>query len=163
MQGSGIVTRKPLLLLDIDGVLNPTVTNPPPGYTSNLLNGHQFHVSDMHLERLRKLAPSADFAWASTWEDVANASVGVALELPHLSFIRFGDDRTADTWKLPYVDQFVSNRALIWAEDNLYLDAFTWAEQRASPTLLVKPSSSVGLTEAHFDQIDDFVGQLGRN
>lgn len=154
------MTARPLLLLDVDGVLNPVTSSPPPGYRTVEVNGYRFHVSDLHRERLGRLVPSVDLVWASTWERAAKESIGPALHLPDSPVIRFAPDRVADTWKLPDVDRYVGTRPLIWIEDNLFGDAYEWAKNRSSPTLLIKPPATVGLTPDHFDQIDAFVAEL---
>jgi len=39
---------------------------------------------------------------------------------------------------------------------DLYLDAHKWADHRDVPTLLIRTSSSVGLTKEHVDQLKAF-------
>ncbi len=154
------MSAKPLLLLDIDGVLNPTTSSPPPGYRTTEVAGYRFHMSDMHRDRLGRLLPSADIVWATTWEHAANESIGPALGLPNCPVVRFTGNRESDTWKLPYVERYAGERPLVWVEDNLFSDAHHWANERPSPTLLVQPSGAVGLTTQHFDEIDTFLTQL---
>ena len=77
------------------------------------------------------------------------------LELGQLAVIEFNRG-TVDTWKLPSVQEFIGNRPAAWIDDDLYLDAHKWADERHEPTLLVNASSSVGLTKEHVGQLKTF-------
>lgn len=90
--------------------------------------------------------------WATTWEHSANEAMSPVLGLGQLPVIEF-DRGSGDTWKLPSVQEFVSDHAMAWVDDGLYIDAFTWAREREEPTLLIRTSSSVGMTADHFDQL----------
>ncbi|MBT8241207.1 MAG: hypothetical protein KJN63_08270 [Acidimicrobiia bacterium] len=157
---SGEETKRPLLLLDVDGVLNPLAMTPPPGFSVQWIDGYEVAISARHQRWLNELAQSFDLAWATTWEQSANESIGPLLGLDELPVIRFDGERTGDTWKLEAVKAFVGDRSLVWIDDELYLDAYEWSRTRDAPTLLVCPSSSVGMTLGHFDQICQFRDEL---
>jgi len=65
---------KPVLLLDVDGVLNP-FPDRPAGYTE-----HHFFpgdtepvlLADFHRAWLHELAEVYELVWASAWGDAAN-------------------------------------------------------------------------------------------
>jgi hypothetical protein len=61
-----------------------------------------------------------------------------------------------ETWKLGDVALFVGNRPLAWVDDDLFGDAFAWADKRAAPTLLIRTSPSVGLTEQDVSRLEGF-------
>lgn len=149
-------TGRPLLLLDVDGVLNPLANRPPPGFRLQRIDGYEVALSAQHQRWLSELAQSFDLAWATTWEQSANESIGPLLGLPEIPVVRFVGERAGDTWKLETVRRFVGDRPLVWIDDELFLDAYEWARTRDAPTLLIRPSSSVGMTSAHFDQICQF-------
>lgn len=153
-------TGRPLLLLDVDGVLNPLANRPPPGFFVQWIDGYEVAISDRHRQWLSELAQSFELRWATTWEDSANESIGPLLGLPELPVVRFVAERTGDTWKLEAVQAVVGNRALVWIDDELFLDAYEWARTRQAPTLLIRPSSSVGLTSNHFDQVCQFRDEM---
>ncbi len=74
---------RPLLLLDVDGPLNPYAApwfrerRPEGGYEMRYLtlgSGRSYWVAlnRWHGERLSELAEVCDLAWASTWQEDAN-------------------------------------------------------------------------------------------
>ena len=157
-QHSGI--EQPLLLLDVDGVLNPLALRPPPGFSVQWIDGYEVALSGKHREWLGELVRSFELVWATTWEDSANESIGPLLGLPELPVVRFSGERTGDTWKLEAVRSAVGDRPLVWIDDELFLDAYEWAQGRDAPTLLIRPSSSVGMTASHFDEICRFRDEI---
>lgn len=146
---------KPLLLLDIDGVFSPFGAGPPPGYQRTQLGDYEVVWNPLHVEWLAELAALFDFVWATTWEHDANQALSPILGLPELPVIEF-ERGTGDTWKLPSVREFVDHRVMAWIDDDLYLDAFAWAKERAEPTLLVRTRSSVGMTRDDVEELMSF-------
>jgi hypothetical protein len=151
---------KPYLLLDIDGVLSPFGAGPPPGFTRQTFGEYEVVWSVQHREWLSQLASFFELVWATTWEHSANEAMSPVLGLPALPVIEF-ERGTGDTWKLPSVRQFVAGRPTAWIDDDLYLDAFTWARDRAEPTLLVRTSSSVGMVQHQFEELLAFADSVG--
>jgi HAD domain in Swiss Army Knife RNA repair proteins len=154
---------KPYLLLDVDGVLNPIGGGPPPGYTRQETNGFQVTWSIRHREWLKNLSSYFEMVWATTWEHLANESIGPLLDLPKLAVIEFTSPRHGDTWKLTDVKRFVGERACAWVDDALFGDAQRWADDRDAPTLILRPSPSVGLTEAHASDLEFFGRSLAED
>ena len=91
---------------------------------------------------------------------LSKQSIGPLLGLPELPVVRFSGERTGDTWKLEAVRSAVGDRPLVWIDDELFLDAYEWARGRDAPTLLIRPSSSVGMTASHFDEICRFRDEI---
>jgi hypothetical protein len=60
------------------------------------------------------------------------------------------------TRKLPAVRDFVGERAVAWVDDEFYEDAFEWAAGRSPPTLLIRTSAAVGLTEEEVEWLRAF-------
>jgi hypothetical protein len=149
-------TERPLLLLDVDGVLNPLAARPPPGFTALQIDGYEVAISARHRMWLQELVLSFELVWATTWEGAANESVGPLLGLPELPVVTFEGERIGETWKLGAVRAFVGDRPLVWIDDELFADARDWADHRPAPTLLIRPASSVGMTAAHFNQVCQF-------
>lgn len=61
--------------------------------------------------------------------------------------IEFDRDSEDTTWKLPDVRRFVGDRPVAWIDDDLWEDAFEWAEERSSATLLIRVAPHRALPE----------------
>jgi hypothetical protein len=148
---------RPYLLLDVDGVLNPLAPKRPPGFLRFELSGFEVFLSKRHGTQLNALARWFDLVWATTWEHDAPLLIAPALGLPrNLPVIEFDRGRVDETWKLHAVRDFVGDRPFAWVEDELGPDAFSWAEQRESQTLLIQTDPIVGLIDEHFTRLESF-------
>lgn len=131
---------KPLLLLDVDGPLNPFLADtPPPGYvdfavTPTSWGGPPLPVvlNPGHGPALLALADVFDLVWATAWEDGANADIAPLIGLPSLPVIEFGIDyeKVRDDairfgvgnrlhWKSPAVAAYTAGRPFVWFDDEL--------------------------------------------
>ncbi|MDY7100890.1 MAG: hypothetical protein S0880_06850 [Actinomycetota bacterium] len=66
---------RPLLLLDVDGVLNPfAAAEPPAGYVDHTLfpGEEPVRVNPAHGRWITELGGAMDLAWATGWNDEAN-------------------------------------------------------------------------------------------
>lgn len=139
----------PLLLLDVDGVLNPyAAPGCPPGYTE-----HDFfpgedpvRICTGHGQWLAELATRFQLVWATAWEVHANRLLAPLLQLPDLPVIRFQPDSFQPFDKLPWVIEYAMDRPLAWIDDMLTEEAHDWAARRATPTLLIDIDPAEGLT-----------------
>jgi hypothetical protein len=170
-----------LLLLDVDGPLNPWAAPPddrPEGYVE-----HRFRLSrwrrraalrvwlnPRHGTELTALAErtGVELAWATTWGHEANRLFGPVLGLPPLPVIEFAGPQsdTLPTWKYPAVARFARGRPLAWLDDDFALyasarDAFL-ARRHASgmPTLLVPVDPHVGLTGSELASVETWLSSL---
>jgi len=93
-----MTSRPPLLLLDVDGVLNPFAAPAcPPGYTE-----HDFFPGEepvrlclAHGSWLQELGTRFQIVWASAWGPDANRLLAPLLQLPDLPVIAFPPGRNA--------------------------------------------------------------------
>jgi hypothetical protein len=153
--------QKPLLLIDVDGVLNPWVRGGDPipeGYITHRVGGQIVLLADHHGEWLRELADHFDLAWVTTWEAEADALIAPIIDapagLPYISFHERTDDGW--TWKLPAVRRFVEDRPVACLDDDPGPDADEWATSRTAPTLLVMPDPELGWTREECDELIAF-------
>ena len=150
-----VTASLPLLLLDVDGVLNPYVAPAcPPGYTE-----HKFfpgedpvRICAAHGAWLRELATRYEIVWATAWEDGANQLLAPLLQLPDLPVIRFPRVPFHPRDKLPPIIRFAERRPLAWIDDALTPEAHSWAAKRRIPTLLISIDPAEGLTRRAADQ-----------
>jgi hypothetical protein len=141
---------RPLLLVDIDGVISLFAfeEGPPTEGSFHSIDGIFHFLSSAAAEHLLRLAPMFEVAWASGWEEKANEYLPHLLDLPklpHLSFER-RVGRTNAHWKLDAIDAFAGERPLAWIDDAFNDACHRWAEVREAPTLLVQTMPASGLT-----------------
>ncbi|MFF1820997.1 HAD domain-containing protein [Kribbella sp. NPDC058245] len=152
---------RPLLLLDVDGPLNPYRAKAiPPGYVRHeIVEGEKTWVvllNPQHGVELNTLAGSFELVWATTWEHGANRLLGPLLGLPELPVIiwppRESMTRTRrGSWKTPYIAEWAADRAFAWVDDevNRY-DRFYLDNAHGPAHLAHRVEPHVGLTAADF-------------
>ncbi|AUY48623.1 hypothetical protein EH183_06350 [Streptomyces sp. CB01881] len=155
---------KPLLFLDVDGVLNPVCPGPDGDFDAHTLLGHTVLLSARHGSWLRELAEAYELVWATTWEEHANTHVAPAIGLPELPVVRFtgylpqpGDPRvplmelfSARKWA-PLL-RYAAGRPFAWIDDvipgRLVRNAF-WRRDR----VLLRIDPGEGLERRHVDRL----------
>ncbi len=166
--------ERPLLLLDVDGPLNPYGATrgdvdkhrmPLPYYVRRML-GFRVFLSKVHGELLNAFAEEHDveLVWATTWEHDANRLIGKFIGLPHLPVIEFGKHPgSIRGWKYPAVLAYAADRPVAWLDDDFDLadpvaarDEFL-ADRGDLPTLLHHVSPSVGLTSTDLDAVAEWL------
>lgn len=146
---------RPLLLLDVDGVLVVV-----PGLSDDVGSDPALTLPPGAGEWFAQLAEAFDIVWATTWIDMANRVVAPRLGLPPLPAIAFRLDARAPTSKLRSVIDSVGDRPCAWLDDDLHEDADTWAAGREVPTLLIHVEGGTGLTRRHVDRLLGWAAML---
>lgn len=163
-----------LVLLDVDGPLNPFAAKPdtlPPGYAEHRVRLSRWHrkpqlrlwLNPTHGPRLTALAErtGAELVWATTWEHRANRQIAPVIGLPELPVIYFGEPRVDSAWKYPVVARYAQGRPLLWFDDDFDLyprarDEFLGG-RAGLPTELVRVNPRTGLTEAEFAHAESWL------
>jgi hypothetical protein len=149
---------KPLLLVDIDGVISlfagaggDPLAAPFAGRAGSFhsIDGMPHFLSATAAAHLLDLRRHFELVWCSGWEEKANEHLPHLLGLPpSLPFLRFerGVGRSNAHWKLAAIDAYAGTRALAWIDDALNEACHAWAEARPARTLLVQTTPERGLT-----------------
>ena len=155
-----MTVRSVLILLDVDGVLNPRVVE------------QRLVLDAPRANLVRELAGLGSVVWATTWSPTHTFHLTRSLGLPNdTEGIAFPRNLHADpsapapTAKLHWVARWLARQdpapdAVIWIDDILRQDAADWAAAAPRPTLLVQPDMNLGLTTAHVDAVRRFVAGL---
>jgi hypothetical protein len=177
-------TAKPLLLVDIDGVIS-LFGAPLGGSTErrggdgSLLDG-SFHsiegiphfFSSTAAAHLLELWPLFELVWASGWEERANEHLPHLLGLPGaLPFLRFsravgvaggaeGTHVSRAHWKLDAIDAYAGERPLAWIDDAFNPACHEWAAARGAATLLVQTVPEHGLTAREAARLAQWAQEL---
>jgi hypothetical protein len=156
---------KPLLLLDVDGPLNPFLmdraTAAAKGYRLYYIEvgGTVYPVllNPQHGTALRELADLVELVWATTWQDDANALLSPLLGLPtDLRVIPLHADHPRDPWyrgcwKTAAVLDWVGRQPFAWLDDEVNRFDRDWLAARTpADVLLCNISPGVGLTDEDF-------------
>ena len=165
-------TAKPLLLIDVDGVLNPfdmepadALANGFESYRITVADGRTFTVrlNKLHGRWLTSLAADFELVWATTWAAEANTLIGPKIGLGPLPFIApvrrglYRQEKTAP------VRAYVRGRPFAWIDDSFERETVDWIRRR-DPTrqfsLLLRPDVGVGLTAEHVKVLRGFAANL---
>ena len=146
---------RPLLLIDVDGVISLFGFDPasrPPGQFE-VVDGIAHFLSGTAGEHLRRLSEAFDPVWCTGWEEKANEYLPFALGLPG-PFPCLSFDGSAPVvgghWKLAGIDAYAGpDRPVAWIDDAHDERCEAWAASRRGPTLLVSTEPAVGLSEDH--------------
>ncbi|MCP4380137.1 MAG: hypothetical protein GY798_01700 [Hyphomicrobiales bacterium] len=155
---------KPILLLDVDGVLAPVVEDAAPrGFTRHEITAstgkvHQVWLNPDHGVWLSELRLRFELVWATGWERDAPRLLGPLLGLPPMDVIVFTQRPQLGTplRKLQDVVARVGDTPVAWIDDDLDGEAHSWATSRKAPTLLLEPHSAIGLNRDHVRQLAAF-------
>jgi hypothetical protein len=157
----------PLVLIDVDGVLNPLERSPgyqryratPNGITYRLL------LNPRHGPLLTGLADAtgAELIWATYWRDAANEWIGSRIGLPQLPAIPIPprDARySLGGWKVLHVAEWIRGRPFVWLEDEPDVAEELAARPDVGPHLVVPVDPEEGLTDAHVARARHWLEQL---
>jgi hypothetical protein len=159
--------QKPLLFLDVDGVISlfgfqegyglatgdAPIEGGPPGRLHSI-NGVLHYISEDCSGYLARLGERYELVWATGWEETANEHLpyllGLPGELPHLTFdglVRGG----AAHWKIDAISDYAGDRPLAWIDDNVDGSCHEWARERPAPTLIVETVRHEGMRGDHVE------------
>ena len=176
--------EKPLLLIDVDGPLNPwmsTITQAKKaGYERYMMNpmksdGRKWQdahgtclrvfLNPQHGEQLLKLAELYELVWCTTWEHDANSLIGPRIGLPKLPVIEFGKYCPPQPpspglhWKTAVIVGYAKfrDRPFAWVDDEIRPQDAVWFQKWCDhPNLTMPVDASTGLTDTHFRELREW-------
>ena len=156
---------RPLLLIDVDGVLSVFGggRHDPATLVPTLVDGVPHLLSRTAADALKALVGDFECVWCTGWKDRADSYLPLLLGLPRgWPFIRFaGAPNHGGHWKLGGIDAFAGpNRPLAWIDDHHDAACHAWATARPGPTLLVTTEPDVGLTAAQAARARTWIATL---
>jgi len=157
-----------LILLDVDGVLNPSVVS------DRAAGGHRLVLDEDRAALVARLAAIGTIVWATTWPPELTSVLARDLRLPERTeaiVFRGGLPRDArfpgQTGKLQPVAAWLEQArerqaidAVVWIDDNLREDAYAWAGEQDTPFHLVRPEAAEGLTSDEVAGAEEFLAAL---
>lgn len=152
---------KPLLLLDIDGVLNPTYPDRTEftDFTHVETPWSNFFLSPEQGELLRRLTKFVDIVWATSWVDYANEHISPFYGLPQLPVIYFTPEG-AESLKIQNIIEYTveHNKPFIWVDDEIEDTFYSNIQQKCGHEHfeLITTNPDIGLTKKHVAQIYQF-------
>jgi len=164
---------RPLVLVDVDGVLNPARSH-APGYRGQWVFpsglAHRLLLNPSHGPMLIELAEVADaeLVWASYWRNRANTWVAPRVGLPSLRFVpipRRWRPRTGSSlgsWKGRHVAAWVGQTPFVWFEDDADAVARLARQPGLGRHLVVKVDPVIGLASSHVEQARAWLDDLDR-
>jgi hypothetical protein len=160
-----------LILLDVDGVLNPL--RGASGFTLHHIqvrdNTYPVRLNPEHGPMLRAFAEEvgAELVWATTWEGAANTMIAPLIGLSELRVMKLPTNPTREVFneKFASAPAFCGDADWVWFEDVVYSADTKWL--KTHPGLgrfrVVQVSSHTGLSEKHLKQARRFFKELDKD
>jgi hypothetical protein len=149
--------ERPVLLVDVDGVLNVYgVDVCPEGYAEFDLfpdDDEPVRLCLAHGGWLRELSERFELAWASGWGRDAQRVLAPVLGLDEFPFVPMPPTPFDPAEKVPAIATFVGERPAAWLDDVVTPRARAWERARKAPTLLVEVDHRRGLERDHVDEL----------
>ncbi|MFG1676987.1 hypothetical protein [Micromonospora sp. NPDC049282] len=155
----------PVLLLDLDGVLNPFAAPAcPDGHQERVLfEGEEpVRFCPTHGDWIRELAAGGELWWATGWGESANEFYLPLLGVEPLPVVQFPPVPFEPELKVPAIDAVAGDRPAAWIDDNHTAAGRRWAATRPVPTLLVPIDPAIGWTRADVDHVLDWANDPRR-
>ena len=145
---------RPVLFLDVDGVLNPFGPACPAGFAEHdLFPGEEpVRVNPEHGAWITDLLAAFDIIWATFWNEDANRLLAPLLHISRLPVLTMPTAPSRPGAKVPLIASRAGSRPTAWIDDAHTPEAWAWSEGRQAPTRLITTEPAFGLTRARVRQ-----------
>lgn len=161
----------PLILVDVDGVLNPGQPG-DSGYRRHWVFPagipHRLWLHPAHGHMLTELAQAAgaELAWASYWRNRANTWIAPRIGLPPIRHVpvpgrwRHRARSSLGTWKAAAVAAWAGQAPFVWFEDEPDVPGYLALQPGLGRHLIVTVDPMAGLAQHHIEQARTWLGDL---
>jgi hypothetical protein len=168
------MTDKPLLLIDVDGCLNPEPRSNgrrPEGYQTHRFNPTaadgvdwvtryrkplRVWLNPEHGVQLLQLAELYELTWCTTWEHEANEWIAPHLGLPELPVVEFGKNPPHPPepglhWKTATIIEYAAGRPFVWVDDEVSQRDMVYIDRHQKARFaIMRIQAQHGLEREHF-------------
>jgi len=145
---------RPVLFLDVDGVLCPFGGPCPAGFAEHdLFPGEEpVRVNPGHGAWITELLGTFDIIWATFWNENANRLLAPLLRIGPLPVLTMPSAPSPPGVKVPLIASRAGERPAAWIDDAHPPEARTWSQGRPAATRLITTDPAAGLTRSHVAQ-----------
>lgn len=163
----------PLILVDVDGVLNPHEPA-ADGYRRHWVfpHGipHRLALHPMHGRMLSDLAEAtnAELVWASYWQNRANTWIAPRIGLPSIRNVpipsrsRLRARSSLGEWKAAHVAAWIGPTPFVWFEDEPDVPGSLVQQPSLGPHLVITVNPATGLTQPHIERARVWLKEAAR-
>ncbi len=148
----------PLVLVDVDGVLNPSQSRTGDYRRHWVFPGgiaHRLLLNPGHGPMLVELARAsgAELVWATYWRDRANTWIAPRVGLPRLRYVpipprwRSRTRSAPGIWKARHVAAWTGRTPFVWLEDDPAVARYLSGIPNLGHHLVIKIEPAIGLTQ----------------